>query len=281
MTHVFISVDMEGIAGVATPAQVHRGTDDYERSRALMAGEVNAAIEGAYAGGATRVTVNDGHGDNANLRPEELDTRATLLMGQPKLAGGMMAGAQDAHIALLIGYHAAAGTTGAVLDHTVSGGAFARIRVDGEVWGEADVNAAIAAQFGTPIGLVTGDDKVCRSFASRYPLGPHAMALTVDVKASLGNGVIHSLHPEVARERIQIAAEAAVTRVAAATADTRPEPPAPRSLRATLRRTAQADHCMLVPGTVRASAYDVEYACTDALELRNMLKLFSITAAAA
>ena len=83
MTNVFVSIDMEGIAGISTLQQVWRGSDDFPASRRLMTLEANAAVEGAFQGGASSVVVNDSHGDMYNLLPEELDPRAELLTQVP------------------------------------------------------------------------------------------------------------------------------------------------------------------------------------------------------
>ena len=83
MTRVYISIDMEGVAGIAALPQVWRGSDDFAASRLLMTKEANAAVDGAYAGGATAVVVNDSHGDMFNLLAEEMDPRAELLIGSP------------------------------------------------------------------------------------------------------------------------------------------------------------------------------------------------------
>jgi D-amino peptidase len=120
-TNVFISIDMEGIAGIAHLQQVWRGSDDFPASRLLMTREANAAVAGAFDGGATGVVVNDSHGDMYNLLAEEMDPRAELLIGSPKSWSMMQGFGPDFDVALFIGYHASAGTEGAVLDHTYSG----------------------------------------------------------------------------------------------------------------------------------------------------------------
>src|SRR5207249_10034403 len=86
---VFVSIDMEGVAGIAHIRQVMRGTDDYPAARELMTREANAASTGAFDGGATRVVVNDWHGDMTNVLPEALDPRAELTIGSPKVRHSM------------------------------------------------------------------------------------------------------------------------------------------------------------------------------------------------
>src|SRR6266487_1187222 len=149
---VFISVDMEGIAGVAHLRQVWRGSDDYPAARLLMTGEANAAVEGAFAAGATRVVVNDSHGDMENLLPEEMDPRAELLIGSPKAWSIMQGFGPEFDVALFVGYHARAGTEAAVLDHTYSGRLLYDVRLGGNPVDEAELNAALAGTYGVPVG---------------------------------------------------------------------------------------------------------------------------------
>ncbi|HWT38598.1 MAG TPA: M55 family metallopeptidase, partial [Paraburkholderia sp.] len=77
---VLISVDIEGVAGVVNPEQTRAGNGEYERARRWMTLEANAAIEGAFAGGATDVWVNDSHGGFRNLLPDMLDARANVIL---------------------------------------------------------------------------------------------------------------------------------------------------------------------------------------------------------
>src|SRR5439155_1700143 len=119
---VYISVDMEGIAGVVHESQTDPTTPafaaEYGRFRRLMTAEANAAVEGALAAGATRVLVNDSHWFMRNLLAEELHQAAELVSGDPKPRSMVqdIDGGFDA--ALFIGYHARAGTRNAILDHT-------------------------------------------------------------------------------------------------------------------------------------------------------------------
>jgi D-amino peptidase len=198
MTNVFISIDMEGIAGIAHLQQVMRGTDDFAASRELMTDEANAAVAGAFDGGATSVVVNDSHGDMYNLLAERMDPRAELLIGSPKVLSMMQGFGPEFDVALFIGYHAAVGTQAAVMDHTYSGRLFYEVRVNGEPVTEADLNAAYAGTYGVPVGLVTGDDKICAVAAKRLP-----GVRTVVVKEAFGRNVARSLHPQAAREAIQ------------------------------------------------------------------------------
>src|SRR5207245_9495230 len=221
MVNVFVSIDMEGIAGIAHLQQVWRGTDDFPASRELMTAEANAAVAGAFDGGATNVVVNDSHGDMYNLLPEGLDPRAELIIGSPKTLSMMQGFGPDFEVALFVGYHAAAGTQAAVLDHTYSGRLSYEVRLNGEPATEAELNAAFAGTYGVPVGLVTGDDKACAQPAKRLP-----GIRTVVVKEAYGRGVAKSMHPSAAREAIRkAAAEAAQAAGSGELKPYRPEPP--------------------------------------------------------
>jgi len=256
VTSVFISIDMEGIAGIAALPQVWRGSDDFPAARLLMTKEANAAVQGAFQGGATTVVVNDSHGDMYNLLAEEMDPRAELLIGSPKVPWSMMQGfGPQFAVALFIGYHAAAGTEAAVLDHTYSGRLLYDVRINGESVSEADLNAALAGTYGVPVGLVTGDDKICAQAATRIP-----GIRTVSVKESYGRGVAKSLHPVAAREAIRAAAAEAV----AGASELVPFViPPPIVLEADTANTSSAELCALAPGVERAGPRTVRFATED------------------
>src|SRR5256884_1380679 len=156
---VYISVDMEGIAGVVHESQTDPTTPEfaaeYGRFRRLMTAEANAAVEGALAAGATRVLVNDSHWFMRNLLAEELHQAAELVSGDPKPRSMVqdIDGGFDA--ALFIGYHARAGTRNAILDHTYAD-RIHDVRLNGKPVGELGLNAALAGAPGVPVALLSG-----------------------------------------------------------------------------------------------------------------------------
>src|SRR5512143_1801552 len=157
---VYLSIDMEGIAGVVHEDQTNpvdpRCASEYARFRRLMTLEANAAIEGALAGGATRVLVNDSHWTMRNLLAEELHPGAELLSGGPKTWSMMEGIDRGWDLAALVGYHARAGTARAILDHTYTD-RILDVRLNGVSVGEIGINAALAGAFGVPVVLVSGD----------------------------------------------------------------------------------------------------------------------------
>jgi D-amino peptidase len=252
---VYISVDMEGVAGVSTVGHISRGSDDYPYYRRLMTEEASAAVAGAVDAGATEVLVNDGHGDMANLVPDLLHRGARLLHGSPK-PGGMTAGLDGSFDAcLFIGYHARAGELAAVRDHTINGAAVHSIIVNGREWSESDLNALHAGSVGVPLVLVSGDDKICAHVREHQP-----WARTVEVKRALGNAAAASVHPDVARELIR-SGVAETLRAADGWRLFQPDPPFELSLRFHL--SAAADAASRMPGAERVDGRTIRFTAAD------------------
>jgi D-amino peptidase len=154
---VYISADMEGISGIVGDDQLSAGGAEYGRSRKLMAEDVNAAIRGALAAGATEIVVNDAHGSQRNLLPEDLDPSARLISHSFK-RHGMMEGLDETFVAVIfIGYHAKADTPGGLFAHTGSG-VVRDLQIEGRSVGEGGMNTMLAQWYGVPVVLVTGDD---------------------------------------------------------------------------------------------------------------------------
>ena len=154
---VYISVDLEGISGVNADDQTSAGQPEYGRARKLMAEDANAAIRGAFDGGATDVLVNDSHGSQRNLLPEDLDPRARLITHSFK-RHGMMEGLDETFdAAIFIGYHAKADAPRGLFAHTGSG-VVRDLQINGRSVGEGGMNALLAAWYGVPVVVVSGDD---------------------------------------------------------------------------------------------------------------------------
>lgn len=154
--HVLISADMEGATGVTCPDDVDPGSPSWSYHRRFFTGDVNAAVRGFYAAGADDVLVNDAHDSKRNLLLDELDERATLLIGRHKQLG-MMEGIDSADAVAFVGYHTGAGMPG-VLSHTYLGRTIAGVWLNGVPSGEGRLNAWLAAEHGVPVVLITGDD---------------------------------------------------------------------------------------------------------------------------
>ncbi len=153
---VFLSTDMEGTAGVVDWEQCVGDGPQADAGRRLLLDEVNAAIEGALAGGATEIVVNDSHATMRNFPPGELAGEASYISGSHKPLY-MMQGLDGSFDAVLfVSYHGSVGAP-AGLSHTYTPHAVIEARLDGVVTGEAGINALVAAHYGVPVVLVTGD----------------------------------------------------------------------------------------------------------------------------
>jgi D-amino peptidase len=198
---VLISADMEGATGVTWPADVEPGTEQWQRCRRMFTSDVNAAIAGFLDAGADEVLVNEAHSTMRNLLLEVLDSRAAMLTGRHKDLS-MIEGIQDEAVQAVafVGYHAPAGTEG-VLAHTYLANSITSVRVNGQTASEGWLNSRVAAEFGVPVVLVTGDDRACADAAGYAP-----EAVTVAVKTCVSRYAAICTPPEKTTAAITSAA---------------------------------------------------------------------------
>ena len=253
----YISIDMEGIAGVVHESQTDptnpAAAAEYGRFRRLMTSEANAAVEGAVAAGATRVLVNDSHWFMRNLVVEELHQAAELLSGDPKPHSMVQGidGGFDA--ALFIGYHARAGTRNAILDHTCAD-RIHEVRLNGRPVGELGINAAYTGAHGVPVALVSGDAALAAE--AKDLLGEDIA--TVVVKQAVGRQAAQSVAPAVACRMIREGVTAALKR--------RRRPfvlSSPVTIEVDFALTSHADVAELCPGAVRSGGRTVAFTHAD------------------
>ena len=251
---IFISADIEGVAGVVTAMQGQPGNPEYERARRLMAEEVNAAIAGAFDGGASEVVVNDLHGPKTNLIAELLDPRSELILGQPKpmsMCSGLDAGFDGV---FFTGYHAGAGQHG-ILSHTTNGFAFAGVRLNGLDCAEATLYGAYAGSLNVPVILLTGDDRMAEQCAPLF-----AGTRVAVVKHAVGANAARAMSPERARAMIREEAAAAVRNIGAC----RPYVlKGPFRLELEMMRVAMADLACFIPVAERVSPRTVAFAAAS------------------
>jgi len=159
---IYISADMEGVVGVVTNEQLGPQGFEYARFREFMTQEVNAAIEGALAAGATQIVVSDSHGNGQNLLIEKLHKDVTLVRAWPRPLM-MMQGIDETFAgAVFIGYHTGTTNSQGVRAHTMSSARLADVQLKGVSVSEAGINAAIAGHFNVPVIAVSGDDAVVK-----------------------------------------------------------------------------------------------------------------------
>ena len=201
---------MEGVAGIVDWSQcLPSGGAAYERGCALLLGEVNAAIDGALAGGADEIVLNDSHGTMFNLDPASIRPPATYLSGRHK-PGYMMEGLDETFDAVFfIGYHGSISGEPSTLSHTYNPEVITGVRLNGEYVGESGINALVAADLGVPIALVSGDSVTSAEIATVAP-----DCLAVVTKESRSRFSAHNLHPHTACALLEDGAASAVRAVA-------------------------------------------------------------------
>lgn len=202
---VFISVDMEGISGVVHSSQAGPGRRDYEWARTMMAGDANAAIEGALAGGATEIVVADAHDGMRNLRLNELHGAASLVSGSGRPLSMIHGIGADFDAVFMVGYHAMCGVRDGIMNHAYISQALQRIRLNGREIGEIGIFGSIAGGFGVPVALVTGDDACCREALEWLP-----DVRTASVKTGINRFAAQCLSQQKAHELIRDSAKAAL-----------------------------------------------------------------------
>lgn len=260
--NVYVSVDMEGVAGLSHSKPTTRDDAGYAAAVELMVGETNAAIAGACAAGATEVTVNDSHGGMYNLTPEKLDPRARLVQGTKPYSMAEAARDGSFDVALFVGYHARAGHPRGNLAHTYTGRIW-RVDVAGRPATEAAVNGLYLGALGVPVGLVSGDDALAEELADWLP-----WAERVVVKRAISIRAADSLHPSVARALICEGASRAVERAGRVDGGLRTlELAAPIELRVHFAHAGHADMAAIIPGFEREGDTAIRYEAPNAVTL--------------
>src|SRR5215472_5608189 len=260
---ILISADMEGATGVTWPADCEPGTEQWQRCRRMFTSDVNAAVAGFYDGGADSVLINEAHSTMRNLLLEELDPRAVMLTGRHKdlsMVEGIQHGDVDG--VAFVGYHAAAGADG-VLAHTYLPNSITAVRVNGARASEGRLNAFVAAQYGVPVVLFTGDDRACADALNYAPDAP-----AVAVKDCI------SRYSAVCRPPAVTAASIRAAAAEGAKLAVRHEPQS-NDFRAEVEVDAAqlAQAAAIVPGVQRIGERAVAYKCSSAYELIRTFKV--------
>ena len=208
---VFIISDMEGVAGVTKWPETEGGEALHADRSRLYTEEINAAVRGAFTGGATEVVVMDCHGAGKgwtfnSLIPDLLDRRCDFVV-QHEWSEYTEFLEQGCDAALFVGMHAKAGTPDGVMNHTVSGTGWRNLSFNGTLVGETGINAALCGTWGCPVLMVTGDRATCREAQELLGGG----LTTVAVKQGLGRFSARHISPLRARELIEDAAAKALS----------------------------------------------------------------------
>ena len=261
---VYISADMEGVAGVVSGDQIAPGGFEYERFRGFMTAEVLAAIQGARDAGATTILVSDSHGNGENLLIERLPDDVMIVRSWPRPLM-MMEGIDSSFAAVLfVGYHASTTSPVGVRAHTMSSADYTAMALNGVNMSEAGVNAAIAGHFGVPVVMVSGDDAAVAE--TRGLLGNVEGAV---VKRAISFHSAVTMTPQAALPLIREAARRGVMR----RAELRPYVVArPVRFELTFKNYLQAELASYLPDMERPTAHSVRYTARDIVVVSRLIE---------
>ena len=260
---VYISADMEGVVGAVTHEQLGPSGFEYERFRSFMTLEVNAAIAGARAAGATEMVVSDSHGDGQNLLLELLPQGITVVRSWPRPLMMMQGIDETFDAAIFIGYHSSTDKPRGVRAHTMSSARLASVKLNGVVVPEAGINAAIAGHFGVPVVMISGDDAIVEE--ARALLGDIEGAV---VKWAIGFHSARTLLPEAAYELIGEKVKTALGRLD----DFKPyQLETPITLDVTWKNYRPAEIFAYLPIVERTDSHSSRFVGTDMVEVSKFL----------
>ncbi len=254
---LYISGDMEGVAGVSSWQQVDARTPhpEYQIYRRYYTQEIAAAVEGARSAGATDVLINDSHGPMRNFVFEELPQDVRVIFGNRKPFSMVQDVDQTYGGAFFVGYHGAIGDANAVLCHTYTPSVIYEARLNGVRCSEATLNAALLGHFGVPLLMITGDRTTVEGVQAQMPW-THGVV----IKESIGNFAANSVSPRAAQAMIREGAAAAV----AAAGNAKPFTfEAPVVMELLLGKTEQADLLQMIPGFERTGGRSVRFISDD------------------
>lgn len=261
---IYISVDMEGVAGVVTIDQLAPSGFEYDRFRHFMTNETLAAVQASKESGATEVVVSDSHGNGENLLIEQFPKDVRIVRSWPR-HGGMMAGVDATFdAALFVGYHASTTNPRGVRAHTFSSAHLARVALNGNAVTEGEFNAAYAGALGVPVIFASGDDAATQELKSR--LGSIEIAET---KKSLGFHSAETITPEASCERIAAGVKAALRRLS----DFKPYVvKTPVTLELTFKNYTPAEILSYLRGVQRVDSHTIRFVGKDMAEVDDFVE---------
>jgi D-amino peptidase len=256
---ILIAADMEGITGVVHWDQVNPNHSEYVRFRKLMTGDVNAAIRGCFAGGATSVAVTDGHHNGGNILIEELDPRATLNSGGISYLSMVNGVDEGIDGVMLVGYHARMGSMNAILDHTWSDERVSGLWINDRAFGESGLNGAVCGHFDVPVIMASGDQTLCAEVQEFFGSNVE----TAQVKKAVSRMSAECLPPPVTSTLIEVAAKRAMLNLKNQKAPGPFKIPAPIKMTIEFGQSDMADRAAVMPHARRSIDRRVEYVADD------------------
>lgn len=261
---IYISVDMEGVVGVVTGEHLGPEGFEYQKAREWMTAEVNAAIEGARAAGATEIVISDSHGNGQNLLVDKLPTDVMLVRSWPRPLMMMEGIDESFDAAIFIGYHASTTNSQGVRAHTMSSGRLADIRLNGVSMPEAGINAAIAGHFGVPVIMISGDDAIFEEV--RELLSDIEGAV---VKEAISFHSAKTMMPEAAYKLIRHRVQTAIERID----DFKPyELSPPIALDVRFKNYRPSEVLAYLPIVERTDSHSIRFVGKDMIEVSKFLE---------
>jgi len=261
---IYISADMEGVAGAVTSEQLGPDGFEYERFREFMTAEVNAAIDAAREAGATEILVSDSHGNGQNLLLEELPDDVMVVRSWPRPLMMMEGIDPSFDAAIFIGYHTSTTNPRGVRAHTMSSANLTAVRLNGIPMPEAGLNAAIAGHFRVPVIMISGDDAIVDE--ARALLGPIEGAV---VKRAISFHSARTLTPEAARTVIREKVKAAIGRLG----DFKPyRLTTPITLEVSLKHYRPVELLGYLPMVERVDSHTIRFVGRDMVEVAKFLE---------
>ncbi len=261
---IYISADMEGIAGAVSDAQLSPDAFDWNAACDIFTAEVVAVIEELRAAGVDAITVSDSHGTGQNLRIEQLPSGVRLVRSWPRPLG-MMEGIDDSFAgAIMLGYHAGAHSRVGVRAHTMSSACLFEVALNGRPVCEAELNAAIAGHFGVPVLMLSGDDAIAREVEESLP-----DTEKVVLKRAISFHSAESVVPSDAIEMLRSGVRQSLAR----RAEIVPRPvDAPVTLDLTWKNHRPAELLAYLPVVEALDAHRVRFVAKDVLEASRFLE---------
>lgn len=261
---VFISADMEGVAGAVSAEQLGPTGFEYQRTREWMTGEVLAAIEGARAAGATEIVVADAHGNGQNLLIERLPDDVRIIRSWPRPLMMMQGIDSTFDAAIFLGYHSSTTNPNGVRAHTISSARLAGVYLNGTAMPEAGINAAIAGHFGVPVVMISGDDAAVRE--AQALIGPMEGA---EVKQAISFHSASTMTPSAAQALIREKVQTGVQR----RNELRPYVMrAPISLDVTFKNYRPAEMLAYLPIVERRDAHTIRFTANDMITISKFIE---------
>jgi len=264
---VFISVDMEGVAGVVTAEQLGPSGFEYQRAREWMTGEAIAAIDGAKEAGATEIVIADSHGNGQNLLIDRFTMDVTVIRAWPRPLGMMEGIDSTFQAAIFIGYHASTANPDGVRAHTFSSANYHSFKANGRELSEGGWNAMIAGYYGVPVALISGDESAIADLKAVAPDVEPAI-----IKHSISFHAAATATPAASAALIKLRVKSALSRLGNIKPVARV---APVTIDLTFKNYQPSQILAYLPMFTRVGSHGIRFQARDVIEAQRILQFIS------